>query len=61
MSLLSHVFNVKIKKLLGGNLLHFRCLACCVVEFNYKGPFNTGLQCSIEMTISGTFQVSLSA
>ena len=24
---------------MGGNLSHFRCLACCVVEFNYKGPF----------------------
>ena len=23
------------------NLLHFRCLACWVVEFNYKRPFNT--------------------
>ena len=27
-----------------GNLLHFRCLVCCVVEFNYKCPFNTGWQ-----------------
>ena len=26
------------------NLLHFRCLACWVVEFNYKCPFNTGWQ-----------------
>ena len=23
---------------------HFRCLVCCVVEFNYKCPFNTGWQ-----------------
>ena len=27
-----------------GNLSHFRCLACRVVEFNYKSPFNTGCQ-----------------
>ena len=25
-----------------GNLSHFRCLACWVVEFDYKCPFNTG-------------------
>ena len=28
----------------GGNLLHFRCLACWVVEFNSKSPFNTSLR-----------------
>ena len=37
-------FNVKIEKLVGGNLLHFQCLACLVVEFNHKCPFNTGCQ-----------------
>ena len=37
-------FNVKIEKFEGGNLSHFRCLACWVVEFNYKCPFNTGWQ-----------------
>ena len=34
-------FNVKIEKFLGQNLSYFRCLACWVVEFNYKCPFNT--------------------
>ena len=30
----SHVFfNIKIDKIVGGNFSHFRCLACCVVEF----------------------------
>ena len=29
---------------MGGSLSHFRCLACWVVEFNYKCPFNTGWQ-----------------
>ena len=30
----SHVFfNIKIEKIVGGNFPHFRCLACCVVEF----------------------------
>ena len=28
---------------MGGNLSHFRCLACWVVEFDYKCLFNTGL------------------
>ena len=40
-------FNVKIEKFVGDNLSHFRmshCLACLVVEFNYKSPFNTGWQ-----------------
>ena len=27
---------------MGGNLSHFRCLACWVVEFNYKCPFLVG-------------------
>ena len=27
-----------------GSLLHFQCLACLVVEFNYKCLFNTGWQ-----------------
>ena len=37
--------NVKIKKFMGGSLLHFRHLACWVVEFKYyKCPFNTGNQ-----------------
>ena len=35
-------FNVKIEKFVGANLSHFQCLACWVVEFNYKCPFNTG-------------------
>ena len=29
---------------MAGNLSHFQCLACWVVEFNYKCPFNTGWQ-----------------
>ena len=37
-------FNVKILTFVCGNHLHFRCLACWVVEFNYKCPFNTGWQ-----------------
>ena len=40
-------FNVKSKKLwvaIRGNLSHFRCLACWVVEFDYKCLFNTGWQ-----------------
>ena len=28
---------------MGGNLSHFRCLACWVLEFDYKSLFNTGL------------------
>ena len=36
-------FNLKIEKFVGGNLSHFRCLACWVVEFNYyKCAFNAG-------------------
>ena len=31
--------NVKIEKIVGGNLSHFRCLASWVVEFNAKCPF----------------------
>ena len=40
-------FNAKSKNLwvaIRGNLSHFRCLACLVVEFNFKCPFNTGWQ-----------------
>ena len=37
-------FIVKIEKFVGGSLSHFWCLACWVVEFNYKCPFNTGWQ-----------------
>ena len=37
-------YNVKIEKFVDGNLLHLRCLASWVVEFNYKCPFNTGWQ-----------------
>ena len=36
---------MKIEKFVGDNLSHFHmshCLACLVVEFNYKSPFNTG-------------------
>ena len=29
---------------MGGNLSHFRRLACWVVEFDYKCPFNTSGQ-----------------
>ena len=29
---------------MGGSLSHFWCLACWVVEFNYKCPFNIGWQ-----------------
>ena len=37
-------FNEKIEKFMGGNLSHFRHLACWVVEFNCKCRFNTGGQ-----------------
>ena len=33
-------FNVKIEKFVGGNFPHFRCLACWLVEFNYKCLLN---------------------
>ena len=38
-------FNVKIEKLVNGNLSLFRCLACWVVEFNYKCPFQVLFRC----------------
>ena len=40
-------FNVKSTNLwvaIRGNLSNFRCLACWLVEFNYKCPFNIGWQ-----------------
>ena len=37
-------FDIKIERFEGSNLSHFRCLACWVVEFNNKRPFNTGWQ-----------------
>ena len=43
-SVKSRFFNVKIEKFVSGNLSHFRCLTCWVVEFSYKFPFNTGWQ-----------------
>ena len=30
-----------MKKLVSGHLSLFQCLACWVVEFNYKCPFDT--------------------
>ena len=36
--------NVKIEKFVHGNLLHFRCVACWVVKFNYKCLFSTRWQ-----------------
>ena len=38
-------FNVKLEKFVGGHSRqssHFRGLACWVVAFDYKCPFNTG-------------------
>ena len=37
-------FTVKLEKFVGGSLSHFWCLACQVVEFDYKSLFNTGWQ-----------------
>ena len=37
---------------MSGHLSLFQCLACWVVEFNYKCPFNTGWQ-----QYKGPFQV----
>ena len=51
-------FNEKSKKLwveIQGNLSHFRCLACWVVEFDYKCPFLKYRLITMEMTIPGTF------
>ena len=37
-------FTLKLEKFVGGSLSHFWCLACQVVEFDYKSLFNTGWQ-----------------